>query len=135
MVKIKIELDLNDLLTAHHVSEPKKVDSLPTVPADYNTLEGLNNGKVWYKQYNKGDYKWVRMESRGESPEECGNIIIRLSPGNTDVLNDEEMCYHSKYGDVVYDDYPKNMYVQSERLRQLEKIGYVEGEDNFIELV
>lgn len=132
MVKLKIELDLNDLIN----QTPDTVQShLPTVPAHYNSLEGLDNGTVWYKDYKKGDYKWIRMEGRGESPTECENIIIRMSPGNTDVLLDEKRCYHSEYGNVAYDDYPNNLYVQSERLRQLKKVGYVEGENNFVELV
>ena len=132
MVGITIQIDLNDLInTKQHHDHPR----LPTVPADYNTLEGLDNGKVWFKQYNKGDYKWVRIEGRGESPESVQNIIIRMSPGNVDTLEDEDVCYSAVYGEVNYADYPENMYIQSERLRQLEQLNYVEGEDNFIELV
>jgi len=134
MVKIKIELDLEDLINVNQASDITR-SHLPTVPADYNTLEGLDNGKVWYKQYNKGNYKWVRVEGRGESPEDCRNIIIRMSPGNTDVLEDEMTCQHPEYGEVSYEDYPENMYIQTERLRQLEDVGYVEGGDNLVPMV
>ena len=136
-MKLKIEIDLDDLPRDHHDHHNRYEHSsnLPTVPANYNTLEGLDNGKVWYKQYNKGSIKWVRCEGRGESPTECGNIIIRMSPGNTDVLEDEEMFRDVSGVDVAYDDYPNDMYIQSERLAQLSDMGYIEGENNFIELV
>ncbi len=75
------------------------------------------------------------MEGRGESPAECTDIIIRMSPGNTDTLTDTPTGYHPDYGEIAYDDYPENMYVQSERLRQLEDLGYEEGESNFTELI
>ncbi len=58
-----------------------------------------------------------------------------MSPGNTDKLRDEERGYDMEHGDVVYDENPDNLYVQAVRLRQLETIGYEEGEDNFVELI
>ena len=133
-MKIKIELHISDLINANNKVNTKN-SRLPTVPVNYNTLEGLQNGKVWYKEYNKGNYKWVRCEGRGNSPEECEDIIIRMSPGNTDELEDEEMFRDVSGVDVAYDDYPNDMYIQSKRLSQLRDMGYVEGEDNFIELV
>ena len=134
-MKLKIELDLDDLINARHDHHEQPEQSrLPTVPAEYNN-EWMSQGTVWHKTYTKGEYRWVRMEGRGESPAECADIIVRMSPGNTDKLIDEEMCYHPKYGTVRYDDYPENMYVQSEKLQQLVGMGYEEGDDNFVELV
>ena len=134
MTKIKIEIDLDDLIQTNK-PEVVTASQLPTVPADYNTLEGLNNQKVWYKEYTKGSYKFIRIEGRGETPESCTDIIIRMSPGNSDLLYDNPTGYHPEYGEFTYDDYPENMYIQSERLRQLEDAGYVEGSDNFVSLV
>ena len=133
MVKIKIELDLEDLINVNQASDITR-SHLPTVPADYDTQHGLNNQKIWYKTYEKG-MRWVTMEGRGETPLDCTDIIIRMSPGNTDVLEDEMTCQHPEYGEVSYEDYPENMYIQTERLRQLEDIGYVEGGDNLVPMV
>ncbi len=137
MVKLKIEIDLDDLENMGTDQVP--VDEieprfLPTVDASYNN-QWLNNEKVWYKTYTKGHYRWVRIEGRGANPSECKDIVIRMSPGNTDKLRDEESGYDMEHGDVVYDESPDNLYVQSVRLRQLEAIGYEEGEDNFVELI
>ena len=129
-MKLKIEIDLGDLPHDHH----EHSTNLPTVPADYDTQHGLNNQKVWYKTYEKG-MRWVTMEGRGEAPLNCTDIIIRMSPGNTDVLEDETVCQHPEYGEVLYEDYPENMYIQTERLRQLEALGYAEGGDNLVALV
>ena len=134
MVKLTIQIDLEDLVNVNQANDVVR-SQLPTVPADYDTQQSLNNQKVWYKTYEKG-MRWVTMEGRGESPLNCTDIIIRMSPGNPDVLEDEEMCEHPKYGEVLYEDYPENMYIQSERLRQLEDMmGYVEGADNFAPMV
>lgn len=138
MAKIIIQIDLDDLKNINTDSLPVdevKPRFLPTVPANYNTLEGLNNEKVWFKTYAKGNYRWIRIEGRGESPSKCADIIIRMSPGNTDLLRDEERGYDPEHGDVVYDEHPDNLYIQSIRLRQLEAIGYEEAENNLTELI
>lgn len=136
-MKVKIEIDLDDLKNIN--ADPVPVDDvkprfLPTVDAAYNN-EWLSQDKVWYKTYTKGEYRWVRMEGRGESPSNCKDIIIRMSPGNTDMLRDEDRGYDLEHGDVIYDDHPDNLYVQCVRLRQLEAIGYEESENNFVELI
>ena len=135
MTKIKIEIDLDDLIQAGTDPVPEEEPRfLPTVDAAYNN-EWLSQDKVWYKTYVKGNYRWVRIEGRGESPSNCKDIIIRMSPGNTDMLRDEERGYDLEHGDVVFDDHPNNLYIQSVRLRQLEAIGYEESENNFVELI
>ena len=136
-MKLKIEIDLDDLIDIG--TDPVPVDEveprfLPTVDASYNN-EWLNNEKVWYKTYRKGNYRWVRIEGRGEDPSKCKDIIIRMSPGNSDKLRDEERGYDLECGDVVYDENPDDLYIQSVRLRQLESIGYEVYEDNFTELI
>ncbi len=136
-MKLKIEIDLDDLIDIG--TDPVPVDEveprfLPTVDASYNN-EWLNNEKVWYKTYRKGNYRWVRIEGRGEDPSKCKDIIIRMSPGNSDKLRDEERGYDLERGDVVYDENPDDLYIQSVRLRQLESIGYEVYEDNFTELI
>ena len=98
-------------------------------------MEGLDNLPVWYKIYTKGEYKWIRIEGRGMLPQECEDIIIRMSPGNTDTLIDEETCQDVDGKIIRYDDYPGNMYIQSEKLRQLINMGYEENEDNFTPLI
>lgn len=137
MVKLRIEIDLDDLkdMSTDPIPEDKiEPRFLPTVDTSYNN-EWMNNEKVWYKTYTKGQYRWVRIEGRGPNPAECKDIIIRMSPGNTDKLRDEERGYDLEHGDVVYDENPDNLYIQSVRLRQLEAIGYEEGENNFVELI
>jgi hypothetical protein len=134
-MKLKIEIDLDGLTQTNISHDDTSTKYLPTVSADYNTLEGLNNQKVWYKEYKKGAYKFIRMEGRGETPESCTDIIIRMSPGNQDVLYDNPTGYHPDYGEFTYDDYPENMYIQSERLRQSEEVGYIEGSSNLTELI
>ena len=136
-MKLKIEIDLDDLRQTGTGSTPQPEEEprfLPTVDAAYNN-EWLSQDKVWYKTYVKGNYRWVRIEGRGESPSNCKDIIIRMSPGNTDMLRDEERGYDLEHGDVVFDDHPNNLYIQSVRLRQLEAIGYEESENNFVELI
>jgi len=137
MVKLKIEIDLDDL--GDMSTDPIPVDEveprfLPTVDASYNN-EWMNNEKVWYKTYTKGQYRWVRIEGRGEEPSKCKDIIIRLSPGNTDKLRDEERGYDLEHGDVIYDEHPDNLYIQSERLSQLKLLGYEENENNLPKLI
>ena len=135
MTKIKIEIDLDDLIQTNKSPDIQpELRHLPTVPAEYNN-EWMDQDKVWYKTYTKGEYRWVRTEGRGFDPTTCKDIIIRMSPGNTDVLLDEMIGYHPEYGEITYDDYPENMYIQSERLRQLERLGYEEGEDNFVTFI
>ena len=132
-MKIKLEIDINNLINTN-ISTHEQKREIPTVDASYNN-EWLNQEKVWYKIYKNGESRWVRIEGRGEDCMTCHDIIFRKSPGNTDTLIDTPTGYHPNFGDVTFDDYPENMYVQSERLRQLEQLNYVEGEDNFIELV
>lgn len=136
-MKLKIEIDLDGLKDTGTDSVPVNEVAprfLPTVDASYNN-EWLNNEKVWYKTYRKGNYRWVRIEGRGGDPSNCEDIIIRTSPGNTDMLRDEDRGYDLEHGDVIYDEQPNNLYVQSVRLRQLEAIGYEDSEDNFTELI
>ena len=134
MVKLKIEIDLGDLVQNNIVSE-KPFRQLPTVDAEYGRF-GLNNGKVWYKTYTKGESRWVRMEGRSDGgPHNCTDIIVRMSPGNTDILEDKDYYTDPIRGEVTYDDYPNDLYVQSEKLRQLERLGYEESENNFPELI
>lgn len=136
-MKLKIEIDLDDLkrVDTDHTHVPEEEPRvLPTVDAAYNN-EWLSQDKVWYKTYRKGNYRWVRIEGRGDNPSNCKDIIIRMSPGNTDTLHDEERGYDLEHGDVIYDEHPNNLYIQSVRLRQLEEIGYEESENNFVELI
>ena len=134
MVKVKIEIDLGSLVPHedhHEEHEEKKI--LPTVPVDFDNQRYLNNQKTWYQTYSKGGSKWIRIEGRGESPSECEDIIIRMSPGNTDELIDEEMVEIPGRGMVMYDDFSGNMYVQAVRLQQLRNQGYSVGDTNFVE--
>lgn len=136
MVGIKIEINIDDLINNHRdISAHDKVREIPMVDASYNN-EWLNQEKVWWKIYKRGEDRWIRIEGRGEDCMSCHDIIFRKSPGNVDILKDnEEMCHHPNYGTISYDDYPGNMYVQSEKLRQLIDLGYEEGESNFVELI
>lgn len=135
MVKVKIEIDLGSLVPHEdYHEEPEEKKILPTVDVDFDNQRYLNNQKTWYQTYNKGQ-KWVRIEGRGQSPGECEDIIIRMSPGNTDELIDEEICYIAGRGTLTYDDHPNDMYVQVARLHQLTERGYAVGENNFVELV
>ena len=133
-MKIKVEIDLLNLINTDRSPE-KPFRQLPTVDAEYGRF-GLNNGKVWYKTYTKGESRWVRMEGRSDGgPHDCTDIIVRMSPGNTDILEDEDVYYDSIHGMVTYDDYPNDLRIQSEKLRQLERLGYEESDDNFPELI
>lgn len=133
-MKIKVEIDLLNLINTDRSPE-KPFRQLPTVDAEYGRF-GLNNGKVWYKTYTKGESRWVRMEGRSDGgPHNCTDIIVRMSPGNTDILEDEDVYYDSIHGMVTYDDYPNDLRIQSEKLRQLERLGYEESDDNFVELI
>lgn len=133
-MKIKVEIDLLNLINTDRSPE-KPFRQLPTVDAEYGRF-GLNNSKVWYKTYTKGESRWVRMEGRGDGgPHNCTDIIVRMSPGNTDILEDEDVYYDSIHGMVTYDDYPNDLRIQSEKLRQLERLGYEESDDNFPELI
>ena len=131
-MKVCIEIDLESLVSHKDHHEEYHEKKLATVPVDFDNQRYLNNQKTWYQTYNKGQ-KWVRIEGRGQSPGECEDIIIRMSPGNTDELIDEEMVEIPGRGMVMYDDFSGNMYIQAQRLRQLIDVGYSIGDTNFVE--
>jgi hypothetical protein len=129
-MKLKIEIDLDGLPSNERIN----VKTLPTIatPHDDQIADGR---EIWYRELKNGADRWVRIEGRGLSPLECENIIIRMSPGNPDVLEDVPTGYHDHYGVIVFDEHPNNLYIQSVKLESLKIIGYEDSRCNFPPLV
>lgn len=133
IIKVNVEINLSDLVDDNKINESSK--KLPTVNVNFdNNKNKLNNNKIWYKTYTAGN-KWVRIEGNGETPSNVENIIVRRSPGNEDIIEDKIKFDHPIFKIGLFDDYPKNLYVQAIKLEQLLNIGYIEGDSNLIELV
>jgi hypothetical protein len=132
-MKLKIEIDLDDLIPQNTPEKPE-VTPLPVVHEHHDDALA-ERGTVWFKEMKMGEDRWYRIEGRGEDPLHVEHIVIKASPGNPDVLKDTITGYHWKYGGVVFSEYPENMYVQALKLDQLVDKGYVESRCNFPELV
>jgi hypothetical protein len=124
-MKISIEIDLNELMRGKEAKS-----TVPVVETEYDDQIAVG-GSLWYKEFKKGEDRWFRIEGRVD----CTNITFRSSPGNSDILEEITMGYHPTYGNVIFNAYPSNMYVQAIKLDQLMAFGYDESRTNFPELV